>query len=188
MKSHHSRGKPVTVGCYDVIVCYYIPMQQNNPIITLLDMRFVACTQHSYGTFILKLRKLYGQYYKKKRVHFYPYQQPHLVDAYKGIQIKSGPELPTQSSSLSWIVKPAAKTSRRTGMDGEKKYSPPLATTHFWKPRSRVEAVLPGSAPLIDLAPMLSASTIWPISGSCPGVCVFPGGKVVGFAQPISNS
>ena len=81
----------------------------------------------------------------------------------------------------------SANVSFSTGIDGEKKYSPPFGTTHC-APRSRLSPWLNGSGS----EPLISRTTpavfVWPIMASKPGTTgSFWMGNLVLFAQPARN-
>ena len=77
-------------------------------------------------------------------------------------------------------------------MEGEKKYSPPLGTTHSAGSGSVALWSL-GFAPTMLRGPIpLGPSPFWPMMGSKPGVgtggvAVCLGGKVALFAQPVTK-
>ena len=78
-----------------------------------------------------------------------------------------------------------AKVSRSAGIEGEKKYSPPLGTTHSTG-RSSVLLWSLGFAPTMVRGPMpLGPLMFWPMMGSKPGNTGDLGGKSTLFAQPV---
>ena len=85
-----------------------------------------------------------------------------------------------------WRHHANAKVLRRAGMDGEKKYSPPLGTTHSTGSESVALWSL-GFAPDIDRGPIPSGPLLfWPTMGSKPGVTGFWSGNPMSFAQPAT--
>ena len=67
------------------------------------------------------------------------------------------------------------------GIDGEKKYSPPLGTTHSVARDNDADWLL-GSVPTNERDVMFDPA--WPMIGSNPGVTGALGGKPVLLAQP----
>ena len=77
-----------------------------------------------------------------------------------------------------------AKVLRRVGMEGEKKYSPPLGTTHSVGSESVAFWFL-GFTPDMERGPIpLGPLLFWPTMGSIPGMTGFSIGNPVSFAQP----
>ena len=78
------------------------------------------------------------------------------------------------------------KVSRRAEIEGEKKYSPPLGTTHSMGSGSTLLWSL-GFVPDIERGPMpFGPSLFWPMMGSKPGVTGFWIGKFGLFDKPAT--